>query len=261
MSKRQFIISITLLAITLFCLTDGATLHAQTEDFDCTTVSEIPTTECETLIAIYEHSGGPDWHNNTDWLITETPCSWHGVACGNRHVIGLELPRNNVTHLAAEISDFTRLAWLNLNNNQLSTLPVEIMNLSALNKLMIHLNRLQIEDDGFADYLTMLDPMWANTQTVPPKSLTATAKSDTTLNLTWEPIAYSRGTGHYEISYATELDGPYTTHGTIADKTASVYELDGLSAATSYSIRICKIKNFGARIARRSRPRRWSSPR
>ena len=47
----------------------------------CDTVTEIPTSECNALVALYNATGGGSWTVNADWLITSTPCSWFGVEC------------------------------------------------------------------------------------------------------------------------------------------------------------------------------------
>ncbi len=54
--------------------------------FSCSDVTEIPQIECEALVAIYDGTGGDNWNNNTWWKDTNTPCSWYGVRCSNKHV-------------------------------------------------------------------------------------------------------------------------------------------------------------------------------
>jgi len=53
MYTKQFLILITLLGIAFFRPIDSLTMQVQAapDTFDCTTVSEIPQTGCETLIA------------------------------------------------------------------------------------------------------------------------------------------------------------------------------------------------------------------
>jgi len=45
--------------------------------FDCAGVSEIPTSECQALVALYNNTNGPDWADNTGWLVTNSPCHPH----------------------------------------------------------------------------------------------------------------------------------------------------------------------------------------
>jgi hypothetical protein len=59
--------------------------------FDCTTVTEIPQSECEALVAFYISTGGDNWSRNNGWLQTNTPCTWYGLTCAEGHVTQLEL--------------------------------------------------------------------------------------------------------------------------------------------------------------------------
>lgn len=42
-------------------------------DFDCTTVTEIPQIECETLVAIYNATNGANWNTGIDFFYPGTP--------------------------------------------------------------------------------------------------------------------------------------------------------------------------------------------
>src|SRR5262245_33624896 len=61
----------------------------------CAAQGEIPATECEALVALYNSANGVGWGDNSGWLETDSPCSWFGVFCGNGHVIQLILEGNN----------------------------------------------------------------------------------------------------------------------------------------------------------------------
>ena len=54
---------------------------------DCNNVVEIPTIECQGLLALYASTGGASWTSNSGWNTT-TPCSspWFGVTCPGGHV-------------------------------------------------------------------------------------------------------------------------------------------------------------------------------
>ncbi|MEN8221295.1 MAG: hypothetical protein ABFS56_34085 [Pseudomonadota bacterium] len=43
---------------------------------DCGQVTEIPSTECEALVVLYNSTNGDNWRNNGGWLGTNMPCSW-----------------------------------------------------------------------------------------------------------------------------------------------------------------------------------------
>ncbi|MEN8220437.1 MAG: hypothetical protein ABFS56_29630, partial [Pseudomonadota bacterium] len=52
---------------------------------DCAAVTEIPSTECQALIALYNSTDGANWSNKTGWNLTNTPCSWYGIQCSGGH--------------------------------------------------------------------------------------------------------------------------------------------------------------------------------
>ena len=61
---------------------------------DCDTQTQIPSLECQALVALYTSTNGPSRGNNTDWLQTDTPCSRYGVDCVNNHVYSIVLNGN-----------------------------------------------------------------------------------------------------------------------------------------------------------------------
>ena len=71
----------------LYAGTEGggvATFNNNSAPFtNCATQTQIPTTECDALVALYNSTNGAGWTNNTGWLQTDTPCSWYGVTCAN----------------------------------------------------------------------------------------------------------------------------------------------------------------------------------
>lgn len=137
----------------------------------CADVTEIPQVECEALVALYNSTNGAGWVNNTDWLTTDTPCSWYGVRCGGGHVTKLRLGANqlsgsipmelgNLTQLTdlglefnqltgnipAELGNLAQLTWLNLAFNQFTgSLPTEIGDLIQLKELYLFFNQLSGE--------------------------------------------------------------------------------------------------------------------
>ena len=43
---------------------------------------DIPQSECEALVELYNDTDGDNWADNTNWLQTEQVCgSWYGVWC------------------------------------------------------------------------------------------------------------------------------------------------------------------------------------
>jgi Leucine-rich repeat (LRR) protein len=110
----------------------------------CNEVTEIPTIECEALVALYESTDGANWSDNTDWNVTNTPCDWKGVTCDSGHVSRLYLYNNNLNgEMPPELGDLSGLERLLLSGNVLSgAIPHELGNLSQLQYLWLQNNDL-----------------------------------------------------------------------------------------------------------------------
>ena len=109
----------------------------------CSAVTEIPSFECEGLVALYESTNGPGWGNRTGWLSSVTPCSWYGIQCADGHVLVLEMGGNYLTGaLPPALGDLKELWGLYLPNNQLSgALPSQLGQLVNLKNLHLDSNQ------------------------------------------------------------------------------------------------------------------------
>jgi Leucine-rich repeat (LRR) protein len=118
--------------------------RVQVEDFDCNTVTDIPTTECEALVALYEGTNGAGWKYHTNWLETTTAGNWYGVRLTGEHVTNLELIFNQLSGaIPAELGSLTNLRRLYLGYNQLSgAIPSELGSLTHLTNLYLEGNQL-----------------------------------------------------------------------------------------------------------------------
>ena len=81
------------------------------------------------LIAVYNTTGGPNWHDNTNWLSEEGISTWYGVVTdGAGRVTDLRLYNNGLTGLIppelAELEFITEL-WLN-DNDLTGGIPTEL---------------------------------------------------------------------------------------------------------------------------------------
>ena len=126
MSKQRLIRLGTsaLLALSLIGMdTPSLSIPAQaqgTATFDCATVTEIPQSECEALVAVYTSTGGDNWIRNTGWLQTNTPCTWYGVTCGEGHVTRLGLYGDHLQGtIPPDIGDLLQLWVLGLSSNEM----------------------------------------------------------------------------------------------------------------------------------------------
>jgi hypothetical protein len=109
-------------------------------NFTCETQTDIPSTECQVLVDLYQSTNGDSWTNNAGWLFAETPCTWYGVTCGGEpaQVTNISLPANNLSgSLPDSLSNLSALNTLLLNDNQLGdhivALPetLQILNLAS----------------------------------------------------------------------------------------------------------------------------------
>lgn len=151
---------------------------------------------------------------------------------------GLMLEGNQLTGAVPSwIGNLTGLYTLWLENNALEgEIPGGIVNLTRLyqGNLKLEYNRLVTADLAVIAFLDAKGPGWAQTQTVPPSGVQVMGETDTSAQLTWTPIAYTSHGGYYQVSTASAPGGPYTVHGTTADKTAAGYTAGGLTPGSTY---------------------------
>ncbi|MEM7532538.1 MAG: fibronectin type III domain-containing protein [Chloroflexota bacterium] len=111
---------------------------------DCNNVTQIPSSDCEALLDIFDSTGGATWSNKTGWNTNTEPCLWHGVHCSNGRVVRLRLINNNlVGDLPATLGTLTAVTALEFQNNQLTSIPAEIGQLTSLADLYLDHNQIQ----------------------------------------------------------------------------------------------------------------------
>jgi hypothetical protein len=122
----------------------GSIENDPTVSFSCSSVTEIPMSECSALVALYSNTDGPTWKDKSGWLATGTPCSWYGVNCSSGHVTQLTLATNGLFgYMPSELGNLVYLRYLNLNANHLvGNIPPELGRLSKLTSLNLCLNQL-----------------------------------------------------------------------------------------------------------------------
>lgn len=148
---------------------------------NCGTVSEIPVSECQALIAFYYSTDGDSWYKYDGWPITSMPCSWHGVSCTDGHVTALSFEDFYGSGLSGtippEIGNLTNLQYIALDNNQIGgSIPPELGNLSNLQTLGLSYNRLSGSIPPEFGKLTNLQYLGLNNNQLSgplPSSLTA----------------------------------------------------------------------------------------
>ena len=105
----------------------------------CESVSAIPVSECEALVAFYNSTNGPNWTDHTNWLENNQPSTWYGVYVENGHVVVIDFLANRLSgSIPAEIGNLPNLEYLCLFHNQLTgSIPPQLGNLSNLDILYL----------------------------------------------------------------------------------------------------------------------------
>jgi Leucine-rich repeat (LRR) protein len=124
---------------------------------DCNKVTEIPVSECQSLLELYNSTNGANWRNNTGWNKTNTPCSWYGVGCREGYIKTLHLISNQ---LSGNIPNFNlpNLETLFLSSNPLTGSIPNFTNLPKLREIDLSYNQLSgnIPDFNNLPYLQYL---------------------------------------------------------------------------------------------------------
>ena len=104
------------------------------------------STDQAALVALYDATDGPNWNNNTNWLVGAWLRDWHGVTTDatTGRVVGLDLRRNNLAGpIPPELGNLANLEVLYFHENQLSgRIPPELGKLSNLKGLYLNINQL-----------------------------------------------------------------------------------------------------------------------
>ncbi len=141
------------LAFFLSCLAVLWTLPAN---------AQVPTTERDALIDLYNATNGAAWTDNSGWLgPAGTECTWHGVICSASPPVVVEvlsLAANNLDGtIPSSLQNLTSLTGLLLPANALTgTIPPELGNLTLLSTLDLSDNQLTGEFPTFIYGLTAL---------------------------------------------------------------------------------------------------------
>lgn len=107
-------------------------------DFDCSQVTDVPVSECQVLVNLYDNTNGDnryyDEDYGDDWMSSYDVCDWYGVRCdqddnGDYHVSELYLEYNNLAW-SVDFSGLPYLYEIDAYSNELTS-----VNLSGLTNL------------------------------------------------------------------------------------------------------------------------------
>ncbi len=130
---------------------------------DCNQVTEIPVSECQSLLELYNSTNGANWIDKTGWNQTNTPCSWFGVFCDSLpNVTNIQLPNNNLVGTLPNLN-LPKLWVLWVSENPLTGI---IPNFTSFNLANLGIALFK-ENCGLAAYdaaqentLNQKDPNW-----------------------------------------------------------------------------------------------------
>ena len=131
-----------------------------------TLVEDIPQTEKDALLALYNSTNGNNWYRKTGWdfskpvksWVAKAGTGWYGISIYEGHVVGINLSSNNlIGTIPAEISQLTHLQTLDISNNRLSSeIPSKIRLLTELKILDLESNQLSGQIPYTISLLTQL---------------------------------------------------------------------------------------------------------
>jgi Leucine-rich repeat (LRR) protein len=151
-----------------------------------------------------------------------------------------DLSYNRLTGtIPGELGNLTVVNYLYLSSNQLEgAIPPGLVNLSHLidNASDFRWNRLYTDDPRIRQFLAVkqIGGIWEDTQTTAPQGVKAQAISGTSIEVSWEPIAYTRDEGGYRLLYSKTQGGPYKLFGSTGTKHESRIEFPGAEPFTKY---------------------------
>ncbi len=102
------------------------------------------TNDSLALVALYNATNGPEWENDTNWLV-DSVYKWYGITLDvDGKVVKIVLENNSLSgSIPPEIGNLDQLTYLYLNVNQLSgSIPSEIGDLDNLITIFLNHNQL-----------------------------------------------------------------------------------------------------------------------
>ena len=166
-----------------------------------------------------------------------------------KNVQYLDLIANQLSGtIPTELGSLTQLQYLFLNSNKLSgPIPISLTSLINLinNGIDFRWNALYTTDDTLRAFLNQkqVGGDWESTQTVAPTNLAAPVLSETSIQLTWAPIAYTVNTGGYEVWRGTPGGTIWILEDTTPNKSTNTYTVNSLTPGTAYAFRLRTVTN------------------
>ncbi len=145
--------------------------------------------------------------------------------------------------IPTELDQLTNLQYFTLQGNMLiGEIPASLASLTALinGETDFRWNGLYTADDTLRGFLNgkQTGGDWESFQTVAPSDPFATVLSDTQVQVSWTPIAYTADGGYYEICLATASGGDCSLTWFSGPKTVNTGFAEPVAPATTYFIKV-----------------------
>ena len=116
--------------LATFSITPGTCKQFTT----CAAVTAVASSDCDTLVALYNGTNGSQWIDNYNWLTIDNPCQWYGVTCVGGRVAQINMWNNHLNGpIPAALGNLAQLLYLNLGANSLTgSIPTALGGLTQL---------------------------------------------------------------------------------------------------------------------------------
>lgn len=173
---------------------------------------------------------------SNNWLSGQVP-SWIGDM---KNLEELILDGNKLSGpIPAQVGNLSRLKVLKIGHNRMiGEIPSPLSSLIHLadNRSNFKWNGLYTNDASLRTFLNKKQKGndWESTQTVAPREIEAVSPDNTSIIISWKPIAYTGDSGGYRVYYSTAAGGPYNEAGATSDKMNTKMKIKNLRPSTSY---------------------------
>ncbi len=123
----------------------GALAALASAAFALPAFADIPASERQVLVDLYNSTQGASWTHHSGWLgAAGTECTWFGITCeaGNDHVTRVSLYDNHLVGTLPSLSGLTSLRYLDVGSNQLTGSIPPLSGLTLLGNFYADYNHL-----------------------------------------------------------------------------------------------------------------------
>ncbi len=128
------------------------------------TFAQVPSSEKDALMTLYNATNGSSWYNDMNWSVTNPVATFRGITVeninGQDHVTEIDLYFNNLTGtLPTELQNLPFLTSFSVANNNISGLIPDLTGLTALEYFNISRNNFQFInfENEFINYVSNIN--------------------------------------------------------------------------------------------------------